>query len=73
MVLITKTEIICANAGDTRSVMSKKGKSKDLSTDHKPDNPMEKRRIERAGGHVEESRVNGMLALSRAIGDFEYK
>ncbi len=73
VVLISKTEIICANAGDSRSVLSKKGKAKDLSTDHKPDLPSEKRRIERANGYVEESRVNGMLALSRAMGDFEYK
>lgn len=73
VVIISKTEIICANAGDTRSVLSKKGKSKDLSIDHKPDMPSEKRRIERASGFVEDSRVNGMLALSRAMGDFEYK
>lgn len=73
VVMITKTEILCANAGDSRSVLSKKGKCKDLSIDHKPDNPGEKRRIERANGFVQESRVNGMLALSRAIGDFEYK
>ena len=71
--MITKTEIICANAGDSRAVLSKKGKAKDLSVDHKPDTPSEKRRIERANGFVEESRVNGMLALSRSIGDFEYK
>jgi serine/threonine protein phosphatase PrpC len=73
VVMITKTDILCANAGDSRSVLSKKGKAKELSTDHKPDTPSEKRRIERANGFVEESRVNGMLALSRAIGDFEYK
>jgi len=48
VVMITKTEIICANAGDSRAVMSKKGKVKDLSVDHKPDTPSEKRRIERA-------------------------
>jgi serine/threonine protein phosphatase PrpC len=73
VVMITKAEILCANAGDSRAVLSKKGKSKDLSVDHKPDNPTEKRRIERANGFVEDNRVNGMLALSRSIGDFEYK
>jgi serine/threonine protein phosphatase PrpC len=73
VVMITKTEIICANAGDSRAVLSKKAKAKDLSVDHKPDLPTEKRRIERANGFVEESRVNGMLALSRSLGDFEYK
>ncbi len=46
---------------------------KELSIDHKPDTPSEKRRIERANGYVEDGRVNGMLALSRSIGDFEYK
>lgn len=73
VVLITKAEILCANAGDSRSVMSKKGKVKDLSVDHKPDTPSEKRRIERANGFVELNRVNGSLALSRSLGDFEYK
>lgn len=73
VVMITKAEILCANAGDSRSVLSKKGKAKDLSIDHKPNLPSEKRRIERANGFVEDDRVNGMLALSRSLGDFEYK
>ncbi len=73
VLMITKTELYCANAGDSRCVISRKGKVKELSQDHKPDNPAEKRRIERANGFVEENRVNGMLALSRSLGDFEYK
>jgi serine/threonine protein phosphatase PrpC len=73
VVLITKTEVYCANAGDSRSVMSKKGKAKELSQDHKPTLPNEKRRIERAQGFVEDGRTNGVLAMSRSIGDFEYK
>lgn len=44
-----------------------------MSEDHKPENSQEHARIQRAGGFVEEGRVNGMLALSRALGDFEYK
>ena len=44
-----------------------------LSEDHKPDNSGEKDRIMKAGGFVEENRVNGSLNLSRSIGDFEYK
>ena len=31
------------------------------------------RRIQNAGGFVEDGRVNGALALSRALGDFDYK
>ena len=44
-----------------------------MSEDHKPDNQKEMERIQRSGGFVEDGRVNGMLALSRALGDFEYK
>lgn len=71
--LITQNEIYCCNAGDSRTVMSKNKLVTDLSKDHKPDDVEEKRRIYNAGGFVEENRVNGMLALSRALGDFEYK
>ena len=73
VVLITSQEIYCANAGDSRTVLSKGAKALDLSIDHKPNDPSEQRRIVAAGGTVEDNRVNGMLALSRALGDFEYK
>ncbi|KAJ3802498.1 PP2C-domain-containing protein [Lentinula aff. detonsa] len=62
-----------ANAGDSRSVLSVKGEVKPLSFDHKPTNESEKSRITGAGGYVEYGRVCGNLALSRAIGDFEFK
>jgi len=73
VVLVTPSEIYCANAGDSRSVMCEKGMCVELSADHKPDLPAERSRIIKAGGEVSEGRVNGMLALSRAIGDFDYK
>jgi serine/threonine protein phosphatase PrpC len=73
VVLITPTEIYCSNAGDSRTVMSKNKIAVDLSKDHKPDDTEERRRIYAANGYVEDNRVNGNLALSRALGDFEYK
>ena len=73
MALITPIEIYVANAGDSRTVMCEKGHTVELSKDHKPDLPAERSRIIKAGGEVSEGRVNGMLALSRAIGDFDYK
>jgi len=71
--LITDTEIIVANSGDSRCVLSKDGKAVEMSMDHKPELESEKARIERAGGFVEENRVKGILSLSRALGDLEYK
>lgn len=71
--LITSSEIYCCNAGDSRTVLSKGKLAVDLSKDHKPDDVEERRRIYAASSFVEDSRVNGMLALSRALGDFEYK
>lgn len=72
-VLITPQSIYCGNAGDSRTIMSSNGFAKPLSYDHKPSNEGEKTRIYSAGGYVDMGRVNGNLALSRGIGDFEFK
>ncbi|KAI1194386.1 phosphatase 2C-like domain-containing protein [Nemania serpens] len=71
--LISSDKIFIANAGDSRGVLGVKGRAKPLSFDHKPQNEGEKARIIAAGGFVDFGRVNGNLALSRAIGDFEFK
>lgn len=72
--LITEDDrIFVANAGDSRCVLGTRGEAKQLSFDHKPNNEAEMARIFRAGGYVEYGRVNGNLALARALGDFEYK
>ncbi|OBZ81488.1 Protein phosphatase 2C 2 [Choanephora cucurbitarum] len=60
-------------ASDSRCIVSTAGQSKPLSFDHKPGDSKENQRIVKAGGFVEFGRVNGNLALSRAIGDFEFK
>lgn len=70
---ITKNDIICANCGDSRAIVSSGGELKLVTRDHKPYNDEEKRRIEKAGGSVMMQRVNGSLAVSRALGDYEYK
>lgn len=80
-VLVTTTQFVVANAGDSRAVLCRGGRAVALSEDHKPNDAKESARITRAGGTVEESqggarthyRVNGNLNLSRAIGDLEYK
>mmetsp|Transcript_67593 Transcript_67593/g.148224 ORF Transcript_67593/g.148224 Transcript_67593/m.148224 type:complete len:383 (+) Transcript_67593:40-1188(+) len=81
VVLVTPNKIICANAGDSRAVLCRRGRPIALSIDHKPNLETETRRIEAAGGTVQTVkrgnfttyRVNGNLSLSRAIGDLQYK
>ncbi|MBN3324047.1 PPM1G phosphatase, partial [Atractosteus spatula] len=72
--LIRGKQLIVANAGDSRCVVSEKGKAVDMSYDHKPEDEVELARIKNAGGKVTmDGRVNGGLNLSRAIGDHFYK
>jgi len=71
--LVTPTHVIIANIGDSRSVMGVGGNTVPMSFDHKPTNKSEEQRIQAAGGTVTMKRVNGDLAVSRALGDFSYK
>jgi serine/threonine protein phosphatase PrpC len=70
VLLMTKDKFYTANIGDSRAVLCRSGKAVPLSFDHKPDNPQEHSRIEKAGGIVDQGRINGALNLSRAFGDF---
>lgn len=72
-VLIKDKKIYCGNVGDSRAIASVRGRVQNLSYDHKPNNETETKRILAAGGWVEYNRVNGNLALSRALGDFVFK
>ncbi|KAL3530798.1 hypothetical protein ACH5RR_010120 [Cinchona calisaya] len=70
--ILTPHKIIVANCGDSRAVLCRDGKAIPLSDDHKPDRPDELNRIQAAGGRViywDCPRVQGVLAMSRAIGD----
>eukprot|EP00899_Mesostigma_viride_P009388 jgi/Mesvir1/18450/Mv14305-RA.1 len=71
--LVKNGTLYVANAGDSRCIISHKGKVKEMTHDHKPDDAIEKTRILNAGGFIADGRVNGSLNLSRAIGDMEYK
>lgn len=74
VVLLTPEWVVCANAGDSRAVISRLGnKAVPLSYDHKPDDVEEQKRIRAAGGYVAGGRVEGDLAVSRGLGDFRFK
>lgn len=69
-------EVVVANCGDSRAVLSRGGVAVPLSTDHKPDRSDELERIEHCGGKVinwNGERVLGVLATSRSIGDHYLK
>nr|KJB67987.1 hypothetical protein B456_010G222200 [Gossypium raimondii]KJB67989.1 hypothetical protein B456_010G222200 [Gossypium raimondii] len=71
--VIRNKQLIVANAGDSRCVISRKGQAYNLSKDHKPELELEKDRILKAGGFIQVGRINGSLNLARAIGDVEFK
>ena len=72
-VILTPTQIFCSNVGDSTAVLSRGGYILPLSVDHKATLSSEQARINSAGLRVIEGRVSGKLAVSRAIGDFDYK
>eukprot|EP00005_Dracoamoeba_jomungandri_P006277 CAMPEP_0174262318 /NCGR_PEP_ID=MMETSP0439-20130205/12905_1 /TAXON_ID=0 /ORGANISM="Stereomyxa ramosa, Strain Chinc5" /LENGTH=285 /DNA_ID=CAMNT_0015347009 /DNA_START=237 /DNA_END=1094 /DNA_ORIENTATION=- len=66
-------DVLIVNLGDSRAILGGQEFCSPLSRDHKPDNKEELERIENAGSMVRWGRVNGMLAVSRAFGDFQFK
>ncbi|XP_054010564.1 protein phosphatase 1B isoform X1 [Hylaeus anthracinus] len=70
---VSPRNIYIANCGDSRAVLCRAGGPVFSTRDHKPVLPAERERIQNAGGSVMIQRVNGALAVSRALGDYEYK
>ncbi|KAK3009173.1 hypothetical protein RJ639_014008, partial [Escallonia herrerae] len=82
--LLLDGRILVASVGDSKALLCSnrsKGSSRtlyaeELTRDHHPDRIDERARIEAAGGFVRVlgvPRVNGLLAVSRAIGDLSLK
>lgn len=75
--ILEGSQLVVANVGDSRGVMCNgKGNVIPLSFDHKPDQMRESKRIKEAGGFVTFAgvwRVAGILATSRALGDYPLK
>jgi len=69
-------ELFVGNVGDCRGYLSRAGKPVELALAHSPALEEEKDRIKAAGGSVVwfgAWRVNGILAVSRSIGDHNLK
>ena len=73
----SERRLLVANLGDSRCVMVRTdGSALALSSDHKPNRPDERARVQAAGGQVIYVgcwRVQGDLAVSRAFGDAHLK
>jgi len=68
-----ENKLYSANLGDSRTILCRDGKAIRVSKDHKPGLLEEEQRIRELGGHVQDGRVNGKLAVSRALGDFHMR
>lgn len=75
-VLIFNGNLWTMNVGDTRAILDRNGTPVQLSEDAKPEMSRYKRGIQHRGGRVwgwDIPRINGMLGVGRAIGDFELR
>jgi len=63
--------IFTAHCGDARAVIARNGEGVRLTSqsDHKATDPGEQMIISKLGGQIVNERVNGMLAITRALGD----
>ncbi|KAF7428720.1 Protein phosphatase 2C 1 [Pleurotus ostreatus] len=68
-----KRVLYTANVGDARGVLCRAGKAARLTYDHKGTDQQEAKRITDAGGFVMSGRVNGVLAVTRSLGDTAMK
>ena len=73
IMLIKDGFIYIANVGDSLSVMYKKGKAYNLNKEHQITIESEKDRVIKSGATITGYRINGMLNLTRALGDLKFK
>jgi protein phosphatase 1L len=79
VIIVSPLDIAGAYLGDSPAMLfSPEGALLAVTVDHHPSRPTERSRIETIGGFVEKevgdvARVNGVLAVSRALGDFGLK
>jgi protein phosphatase 1G len=73
IMLIKDGVIYIANAGDSLSVMYKNKKAYNLNKEHQTIIESERNRIIKSGSIITKCRINGILNLTRAIGDLNFK
>ena len=68
-----KFHLYVANVGDTRAILSRRSKAIRLTEDHTPLMPKEKQRLEAINALIFDNRINGVIRVSRALGDHSLK
>lgn len=79
VLLLINNVLYSANIGDSRAVLCRKRLDSDsyiampITVDHSPMIYDERIRIQKAGGFVKDGRVQGIIEVSRSIGDGSFK
>eukprot|EP01125_Pyxidicula_operculata_P017276 TRINITY_DN6045_c2_g2_i2.p1 TRINITY_DN6045_c2_g2~~TRINITY_DN6045_c2_g2_i2.p1 ORF type:complete len:579 (-),score=180.95 TRINITY_DN6045_c2_g2_i2:103-1839(-) len=71
--ILKNNTLYIANTGDCRALLCQGGNVVQLTKDHKPDDPAEKERIIKQGGHVIGGRIEAKIGVSRSFGDYLFK
>ncbi|DBA04024.1 TPA: hypothetical protein N0F65_009371 [Lagenidium giganteum] len=72
-VVVRGKQAVIASIGDSQAVLSCDGKAKNICVPHTPDLSSEHERILAAKGTVVKGRIFGLLGVSRAFGDNDFK
>lgn len=70
---VTRNFVLCANVGDSCAALYDEDSIELLIERHRLSDPREQRRVEAAGYSVVDGRIEGLLAVPRALGDYDFK
>ncbi|CAD6273050.1 unnamed protein product [Miscanthus lutarioriparius] len=71
--LVFGRQLLVANAGDCRAVLCRKGVAMEMSRDHRANYVEECERVAASGGYIEDGYLNGVLSVTRALGEWDMK
>ncbi|KAG7400879.1 hypothetical protein PHYBOEH_004091 [Phytophthora boehmeriae] len=72
-VVVKGSTAIVSSVGDSQVVLSTAGRATDMCIAHTPELSSERERILAAKGQISKGRIYGMLGVSRAFGDNDFK